>query len=267
MTAGGATYEVLALRYATRLTTRSDCFAGFAHSGEPDAELRMDYFFWIARNAERTVLVDTGFDPAVGTRRGRTCLQPPLEALARAGIAPSDVAQVVLTHLHYDHTGNVAAFPEAELAVQRRELDFWTGPLASRACFADHAEASEIAVVVAADRAGRVRCLDGSAPVAPGIEAIAIGGHSPGQQMLLVETTRRPVLLASDVLHYYEELEHDRPYVAFTGLEAVYAGLDRVRELESDGAVVVAGHDPAVLDRFPPLDDLGVRIAQPAEMR
>lgn len=258
-------YEVLAIRYATRLTSRSDCFAGFGHTGEPDAELRMDYFFWLVRNNERTVLVDTGFAPEVGTRRGRTCLQPPLEALARAGVEPSDVAQVVLTHLHYDHTGNVAAFPHAELVLQRRELDFWSGPGGARACFADHAEASEVAAIVASGRAGRVRALDGSATVAPGIEAIAVGGHSPGQQMLLVESRRGPVLLASDVLHYYEELEHDRPYVAFADLEAVYAGLDRIHELARDGTIVVAGHDPAVLDRFPRLAgdaaELGVRIA------
>jgi glyoxylase-like metal-dependent hydrolase (beta-lactamase superfamily II) len=258
---GTGAYEVLAIRYATRLTSRGECFAGFGHTGEPDSELRMDYFFWVVRDGERTVLVDTGFDADVGTRRGRTCLHAPLDALARADVAPGDVTQIVLTHLHYDHTGNVASFPEAELVVQRRELDFWSGPGGTRACFADHAEASEVAAIVAAERAGRVRALDGSGTVAPRIEAIAVGGHSPGQQMLLVESRRGPVLLASDVLHYYEELDHDRPYVAFADLEAVYAGLDRIRELERDGAVVVAGHDPAVLDRFPPFEDLGVRIA------
>jgi glyoxylase-like metal-dependent hydrolase (beta-lactamase superfamily II) len=258
---GTGAYEVLAIRYATRLTSRSECFAGFGHTGAPDSGLRMDYFFWVVRNGERTVLVDTGFDAGVGTRRGRTCLHAPLDALARAGIEPAGVAQVVLTHLHYDHTGNVASLPAAELVVQRRELDFWSGPGGTRACFADHAEASEVAAIVAAERAGRVRALDGSTTVAPGIEAIAVGGHSPGQQMLLVASRGGPVLLASDVLHYYEELEHDRPYVAFADLEAVYAGLDRVRELERDGAVVVAGHDPVVLERFPPFEDLGVRIA------
>lgn len=258
-------YEVIAIRYATRLTTRSDCFLGFGHTRAPDAELRMDYFFWLVRNDQRTVLVDTGFAPDVGARRGRTCLHAPVDALARAGVEPADVAQVVLTHLHYDHTGNAVAFPQAELVVQRRELDFWSGPGGARACFADHAEASEVELIVAADRAGRVRRLDGSAAVAPGIDAVAVGGHSPGQQMLLVESRRGPVLLASDVLHYYEELEHDRPYVAFADLEAVYAGLDRIRDLERDGAIVVAGHDPAVLDRFPRLAGdaagLGVQIA------
>jgi glyoxylase-like metal-dependent hydrolase (beta-lactamase superfamily II) len=258
-------YEVVAVRYATRLTRRSECFVGFGHSGERDAELRMDYFFWIVRNAERTLLVDTGFAPDVGTRRGRTCLHPPTEALAGVGVEPADVTQIVLTHLHYDHTGNVAAFPHAELVVQRRELDFWSSPAGARAAFADHAEAAEVTAIVAADRAGRVRALDGSATVAPGIDALAVGGHAPGQQMLLVESRRGPVLLASDVLHYYEELDHDRPYVAFADLEAVYAGLDRVRELVGDGVIVVAGHDPAVLDRFPRLAGdaagLGVQIA------
>jgi len=53
---------------------------------------------------------------------------------------------------------------------------------------------------LAAAEPGRVRVLDGPGTVAPGIEAIAVGGHTPGLQMLVVETRRGPVLLASDVL-------------------------------------------------------------------
>jgi len=101
------TFEVVAVRYATRETRKSECFYRYASYGEPDEPLVMDYFFWLLRDGGRAVVVDTGFDPSVGERRGRTCLVPPLEALARLGVDPESVPLVVLTHLHDDHTGNV----------------------------------------------------------------------------------------------------------------------------------------------------------------
>jgi glyoxylase-like metal-dependent hydrolase (beta-lactamase superfamily II) len=248
----GTRYEVLAVRYATRSTTKSECFYRYASYGEPDAPLQMDYFFWLLRGAGGTVLVDVGFDPVVGERRGRTCLCPPVEALARLGVAPATVSQIVLTHLHYDHVGNLAAFPDAELVVARRELDFWTGPVASRPQFSAHVESAEIARLVDAERSGRVRRLEGSGTLGPGIEAILAGGHSPGQLMLLVEGAQGPVLLTSDAVHYYAELDLDRPFEIVVDLAEMYRAYDTVRELERErGAVVVAGHDPEVVARFP----------------
>lgn len=258
-------YEVVAVRYATRMTTKSDCFYRYQSYGEPDAELRMDYFFWVLRESSRTVLVDTGFAPEVGARRGRTCLCPPVEALARLGVEPDAVSLVVLTHLHYDHAGNVAAFPRAELVVPRRELEFWSGPGAARSQFAMHVEPDEIATVAAAEREGRVRLVEGSEVVAPGVAMTCVGGHSPGQAMVVVDGVHGHVVLASDALHYYEELERDRPFDVLAGLEEMYAAYDTLRDLaETPGTALVAGHDPAVLERFPALggelEGLGARI-------
>ena len=111
-------YEVTALRYGTRETRKSECYSRWDSYGEPDAEIGMDYFFWVLRNGGTAIVVDTGFHPDVGARRRRTCLYPPLDGLRRIG-QPESVETVVLTHLHYDHTGNVDALPNAELVVQR----------------------------------------------------------------------------------------------------------------------------------------------------
>jgi len=51
-------YEVYAVKYATREGTRSGNFIG----GDPhDGPMPMDYFVWLIRNTERTVVVDVGF--------------------------------------------------------------------------------------------------------------------------------------------------------------------------------------------------------------
>ncbi|MGH3392121.1 MAG: MBL fold metallo-hydrolase, partial [Actinomadura sp.] len=52
------------------------------------------------------------------------------------GVDAATVPQVIVTHAHYDHIGNLARFPAAEVLIARRELEFWTGPYGRRAQFA-----------------------------------------------------------------------------------------------------------------------------------
>ncbi len=248
---GGAVYEVTAIRYGTVLAAKSELFHRYGAFGEPDAEAEMAYYFWLLRSAERVVLVDTGFRREVGERRGRTCLVDPLAALAELGVEPEQVGTIVVTHFHYDHIGNLAAFPGAELIVPRRELEFWSGPLAARALFAPHVEREEIEVVLAAQAEGRVRTTEGEEEILPGVRAIAVGGHSPGQQLTVVEAASGRVILTSDAVHFYEELELDRPFGVIDDLKATYLAFDRVKELASEpGTSLVVGHDPLVAERF-----------------
>jgi len=248
-------WGVTAARYGTLETTRADAYYRYQAYGEPDGPQRLDYFFWIVRRPDETILVDTGFDPEVGRRRGRTCLIEPAEAMAQLGVGPETVSRIVLTHLHYDHTGNLDLFPDAELLVAARELDFWFGPLARRAQFAHAVEASELGLVLAAVDAGRVRRLEGGEEIAEGVHAVFLGGHSPGQIALGIDARHGWVVLASDALHFYEELERDRPFGVLADLAEMYEAYDTLRELSgAPGAHLVPGHDAEVMTRYPRVD-------------
>jgi glyoxylase-like metal-dependent hydrolase (beta-lactamase superfamily II) len=247
-----ATYEVLAVRYGTRLTRRSEVFLHYEVYGEPDAETRMDYFFWVARRPGQTVLIDCGFNELSGARRGRTMLCPPPSALERLGIAPGDVGLLIATHAHYDHIGNLGSFPAAELVLAEREYAFWTGPLASRPLFATSAEAEDIDRLRQAHEGGRIRLVSGRERITQGIDVVDVGGHTPGQLIVLITAGRGEVVIASDALHYYEEMALDRPFAHVTDLPAMYACYGLLRGLAAGGArEIVAGHDPDVMRRFP----------------
>jgi len=244
-------YEVLAVRYGTRQASAAEVFLNYHAYREPDRPLRMDYFFWVARGPARTVVVDTGFSPAGGASRGRTMLMDTEPALRAAGTAPDAVAQVVLTHAHYDHIGGLPVFTGAEVLMTRAEYDFWTGPMGRRGQFAHTTEASEIDCLRELRKAGRLTLTGRAHQIAPGIELTEVGGHTPGQAIVTVATRGGPVILASDAVHYYEELERDRPFSTVADLAAMYAAFDRIREMAAEpGARVVAGHDPLVAERF-----------------
>jgi glyoxylase-like metal-dependent hydrolase (beta-lactamase superfamily II) len=263
--------EVIAVRYGTRSTTRSDIFLHYALYGEPDADARMDYFFWVIRSPQRTILVDCGFNSASGSRRGRTMLCTPAAALHELGIEPADVSLLITTHGHYDHIGNLDEFGAAEIVMSEREYDFWTGPLASRPLFATSAEPCDIDTLRRLRAAGRLRLLPPScmrAEVAPGVEVIEVGGHTPGQLVVTAELADGTAVIASDALHYYEEMLLDRPFTHVADLPAMYAGFELLRSLTTEASrYLVAGHDPEVMQRFPPVEGttFAVRIGPRAD--
>jgi glyoxylase-like metal-dependent hydrolase (beta-lactamase superfamily II) len=255
-------YEVIAVRYGTRTGSRSEIFLNHQIYGEPDTPLDMDYYFWLVRNARRTVLVDTGFGRVGGARRARTTLIEPVAALARLGVSPTSVSEVIVTHAHYDHIGNLDCFPSAEVVMTRREFEFWTGPFGTRKQFAWSVEQDETEYLDELLRDGRLTLVEAARTLAPGIELVPVGGHTPGQAIVLVSTPGGVAVLASDAAHYYEELERDRPFAFVADLEAMYRGFDTLNEIASQpGRVIVPGHDPLVMERFAPVDAVGPGLA------
>jgi glyoxylase-like metal-dependent hydrolase (beta-lactamase superfamily II) len=254
-------FSVVAVRYGTLETTLADAYYRWSAYGEPDGPARLDYYFWILRSHEETILVDTGFHPQAGARRGRTTLIEPADAMARLGVDPDTVKRILVTHLHYDHIGNLDALPGAELLVPAVELDFWLSPMGRRGQFAGTVEEAELEYVRAADRAGRVTRLIGGEEIARDVHAVHLGGHSPGQMALAIFGEGPRVVLASDAAHFYDELDNERPFAVIADLAEMYEAYDTLRELAGAEGHIVPGHDPALMERYPRVDDeFAVRI-------
>ena len=252
MSAGAPPREVLAVKYGHRVTTRAESYLNFHLYGEPDADLDIDYYFWVIRDAAGVFLVDTGFAPEVGDRRGRAHYATPARVLPELGIAPEDVTAIVITHAHWDHTGNVRQFPRAQVVMTEAEYAFWTSPMAARTHFAAHCEPEEVAYLRRAREADRLTLFTGQYTLAPGLELTEVGGHTPGQLIASVATgDGGTAVLASDALHFYEEVERDRPFAILADLPAMYRAYDTLAQLATQpGTRLVAGHDPGVRARF-----------------
>lgn len=260
----GNIYEVFAVKYGERVGNRGSIFIG----GDPhDAPLGMDYFVWAIRNGERTIVVDTGFSKEEGERRGRTYTQSPAEGLRRIGIDPAEVRDVVITHMHYDHVGNLDMFPNARFHLQTVEMAFATGRAMTFGVLG-HSFTKESALsVLDATFAYRVQYHSGDADIAPGVKAHFIGGHAAGLQCVSVETARGRVVLASDVAHYYESFLKEPSFTTHVNMLGMLEGYRTLRRLAPADSHIVPGHDPEVLRRYPPagpgLEGVAVRLDAP----
>lgn len=248
-------YQVVVARYGARVGTRSEIYLNHHLYGRDDAPLAMDYFVWVIRNATTTIVVDTGFSTEGGRTRGRDQLVDPPQLFASLGIRAEDAPLVAVTHGHYDHIGNLSHFSRSTIAISRAEVEFVTGPYVSRRQFHHSFEDDEIAALLAARAEGRLVEFEDELELAPGVRMFRVGGHTPGQSMITVPTSVGTVLLASDALHYQEELDLDMPFSSVAELLQMYAGFDRIREMRRSGLVdhVVTGHDPGTMAALAPI--------------
>jgi glyoxylase-like metal-dependent hydrolase (beta-lactamase superfamily II) len=108
----GNVYEIYALRYAT-MSPRTPHLNYLVPDPHETTAQDLDYFVWLIRGGGRDILVDTGFNAEEAKLRGRKLNLNPVDALERFGVKADSIKDVIVTHLHYDHAGNLDRFPNA----------------------------------------------------------------------------------------------------------------------------------------------------------
>jgi glyoxylase-like metal-dependent hydrolase (beta-lactamase superfamily II) len=242
----------------------SDWFFRYEVYGADDLPKPASSYVWLLRNDTRTVLVDCGVSRESAAARGLVMDRDIRDLLAQAGVDPARVDHVVLSHLHFDHTGNIGMFPNATFSVSRAELDFWTGPFGRQPALAAPVEDSELAQVVDLLRDERLVLIDDELEILPGIRTRRVGGHTPGQTITTVNLGSSRIVLAGDAVHFYEEMRQDRLYRVFTDALEMLRTYEHLRELDArPDTIVVSGHDPEVMGMFEPVAEGCVDLAVP----
>lgn len=243
------TYEILALKYGWQPhRTRKD---NFMFDDDHDAPGPIAYFVWVIRNQNRTILVDTGFDTAEATRRGRKVDHEPHKMLKQIDIDPESLDTVIVSHLHFDHAGTLGDFPNARFHLQESEMAYATGKCMCEAAMQVPFTVDHVCDMVRHVYSGRVEFHNGDGYVAPGITVHHVPGHSKGLQCVRVMTEQGPVVVASDAAHFYENFEQRKPFSITIDMAATLRSYTKLADLALTPRHVVPGHDPLVLERYP----------------
>lgn len=204
--------------------------------------------FLIRTDCDETILVDTGFPEAYALDAVAASAQDGLDSfgevleltprnlpayqLGLLGLVPEDVDLLVMTHSHIDHVGGIAGFPQAPILIAA----------------ADRAEPRPLYF-------GKIRRIDwpdrtyvtvtGDTTLGPGLQALLVPGHVPGQLALRVDLPQTgPCLLLGDAVSRPAEI--DEKFDTAHDPAAAQASAARLMALAAEcSAFVIYGHCPA----------------------
>ena len=260
-------YEIYAIRYATQdKRAEAHMFLGGDHHKMIQG---LDFFTYALRGGGRTWVVDTGMTSRQSERMGRKYqfICRPNEALAKIGIDAGKEPDVILTHAHFDHVGTLEDYPKARFHIQDEEMIHVTGRDMTHAPFRAAYHAEDVKTLIDLVFADRMVFHRGDVTLAPGIEFLLVGGHARGQAILRVHTARGWVILASDAVHVFEEVDAERPFAIFYDLPGMLEGYRRINRLAGSRDHIIPGHDARVTKAYPAaaagLDGQVLRLDKP----
>ena len=243
-------YEVYALRYATLPDFPvADLVAG----ADKARKLDIAMLIWLVRGNGKNILVVTGFyRPQFFKDWNVKDFTKPSEMLQRVGLQPEDITDVIITHLHWDHADGLDLFPNAKIWIQKDELQYYAGEAWQSRRTHGGIDPEDVLALVKRNTQGRVGLVNGDAQeILPGITCYTGGKHTYASQYVGVSTAGGTVVLASDNMYLYENLEKHVPIAATLDAGSNLRAQDRMKQLAANPKLIIPGHDPAVMTNFP----------------
>jgi glyoxylase-like metal-dependent hydrolase (beta-lactamase superfamily II) len=147
--------------------------------------------------------------------------------------------------------------------VQRREVDFWKGfggqdPWLRR--FLSDSYDQDLATL---QSSGRLKVVDGNLELVEGVQLEWVGGHSPGMQIVVVQSAKGPFVIANDALTTYRNLrDWAPPAIHINSVAECLGAMARIKQLSAgDESRICPGHDGEVWKKFPEVKPGMYRLA------
>jgi len=253
-------YQVFAVRFATLANFPvSSLVAGADRSRRIDIAMMI----WVVKGVDgRIAIVDTGFHRDQYFRQFTVKdYVKPSEAIAPLGIKPEEVTDILLSHMHWDHAGGLDLFPSARVWVQKDEYDYYTGDAWQSGATHGGIDADDVLEIVKRNTQGKVSFVRGDDDTSLSGITFGVGGkHTWASQFVAVQTAARMVVLASDNMYLYENVETHTAISQTLDAVSNLRTQDRMRSIAGEPRFLVPGHDPGVFARFPRVSDRIVRI-------
>ena len=219
--------------------------------------VRAPFIAWYIEGLEKKVLIDTGPPSEERGQKLHAVLNPKVSPeqetprrLLQMGIKPEDIEVLVLTHLHWDHVGQVDKFRKARIFVTREEFIYAMGPIPPGKVGYETLTPGVEPVFMPAIPQFEYLPME-EVEILPGLKVFPTPGHTPGSISVEVMTAQGPYVIASDAIYGYDNLKGDPanklPFImigiymdylaAWKSMETIY------RRARFDPKRVIPGHD------------------------
>jgi glyoxylase-like metal-dependent hydrolase (beta-lactamase superfamily II) len=224
------------------------------HPADEKNRIHMCTNLLLLQGEGKNILVDTGNSPFLNEKAKSnyaisTTGDPLGAGLNTWGISRSEVTDIVLTHLHFDHAGGAVgrngsggyapAFPNARYHVQKKQLDWAQNPSGrDRASYMNE-------MIQPLLESGQINLLDGPGQIFPGIEVLTFDGHTAGQQLPLIDGNPRKLFYAGDLIPLASQLSP--PWIMSYDLQPVVTLSEKnklLKKAADEDWIIIFEHDP-----------------------
>jgi glyoxylase-like metal-dependent hydrolase (beta-lactamase superfamily II) len=248
-------YEIYALKY---FGIHSVPVSELALGAPKKDTMNMYFMYWLVKgNNGKNILVDAGFlnDLDIFKELKTTFYIRPDSVLLELNIKSDEITDIILTHPHWDHLDGISLFPKAHIWIQKEDYNYFVGEAWQKDGRHGGFYKRDVDTMVSLNLAGKLTLVDGDdKEILPGIKVYTGSRHTYNSQFVLVQTGGDKVILASDNIWIYYNLEQlkSSPYPNGTFDTTAYVkSMQRMKTLASNIKYIIPGHDPAIFSRFP----------------
>jgi glyoxylase-like metal-dependent hydrolase (beta-lactamase superfamily II) len=248
-------YEIYALKY---FGLHSVPVSELALGAPKKDTMNMFFMFWLIRgNNGKNILVDAGFlkDLDIFKELNTTFYIRPDSVLLEMNLKADEITDIIVTHPHWDHIDGVSLFPQAHVWIQKEDYNYFVGEAWQKEGRNHGFYKRDVDSLVSLNITGKLTLIDGDdKEIIPGIKVYTGSRHTFNSQYVLVQTGGDKVILASDNIWIYYNLDHlkSSPYPNGTFDTTAYVrSMQRMKTQASDIKYIIPGHDPAIFSRFP----------------
>ena len=249
------TYEIYALKY---FGLHSVPVSELAVGAPAKDTMNMYFMFWLIRGSNgKNILVDAGFlkDLEIYKTLPASFYTRPDSVLLEMNIKADEITDIIFTHPHWDHIDGVSLFKKAHIWIQKEDYNYFVGEAWQKDGRHGGFYKRDVDSLVSLNIAGKLTLVDGDdKEIIPGIKVYTGSRHTFNSQYVLVQTGGDKVILASDNIWIYYNLDHlsSSPYPNGTFDTTAYVkSMRRMKTQASDINYIIPGHDPAIFSRFP----------------
>jgi glyoxylase-like metal-dependent hydrolase (beta-lactamase superfamily II) len=257
-------YKVYAIRFAAM--AHPSPISAWSDKGPDKDSVNIDFSIWLIKGDKgKNILMDAGFRNDVGGAKdfGVAGYIRPDSALAKVGLKPGDITDIILSHPHWDHIDGVGLFPNAHVWIQKEDYNYFVGAAWAADSTSGGFDKRDVRMMVELNMAGKVTLVDGdNKEIIPGIKVYTGSRHTFNSQFAVVRAGANTIVLASDNIWIYYSLDHMVPASAGGTLDpAGYVrSMQRMKTLASSPKYIIPGHDAKVFTLFPVVTDGVVEI-------
>ena len=257
-------YEVYAIKFAS--TAHEFPISAWAYKGPEKDSVNIDFMVWLIKGTNgKNILVDAGFLNDIEDTKdfNVTNYVRPDSVLSKLQLKAGDITDIIISHPHWDHIDGIDLFPNAQVWMQKEDFNYFAVTAWQKGGNNGGFNKRDVRKLINLNLAGKLTLVDGDdKEIIPGIKVYTGSRHTFNSQYVLVQTGINKIIIASDNIWIYYNLEHLVPAASGGTYDAAayVKSMQRMKTQVSDVKYIIPGHDDKIFSIFPVVTDGVVKI-------